>query len=148
MPIWKWAIATYTTPWLSVRIVQPLRLPCWKFAAAGVICLVIQVLPPSRETATLTGSGKELPCELLSNAALHSYTRPKNGLLAALSAQICSLSLKVVELCLDTTTGAIQAFLSPAAAAATLSVRETATASAPLKAFSLRIADRLAVRFA
>src|SRR5438105_15297940 len=96
----------------------------------------------------LAGSGKALPCELLSRVALHSYTPPKHGLLAALSAQICSLSLKVVELCLDTTTGAIQAFFSPAAAPATLSVRETATASAPLKAVSPRIADRFAVRFA
>ena len=43
-----------------------------------------------------------------------------------------SLSLKVAADCLVTTTGGSQASLSPAAAAAALSVRDTATAEPPL----------------
>ena len=65
-----------------------------------------------------------------------------------MSAQICSLSENVVEDCFEITTGSVHALLMPAAAAATLSVRETAIASKPLKAFSLRVAPRFAVRFA
>ena len=60
---------------------------------------------------------------------------PKKGLLEALSAQICSLSANVADDCLETITGSIQAALpatSPAAAVATLSVRDTAMPSAPL----------------
>jgi len=40
---------------------------------------------------------------------------PKNGLEAALSAQICSLSENVVDDCFEITTGACQAEASPAA---------------------------------
>jgi hypothetical protein len=57
---------------------------------------------------------------------------PKFGLVAALSAQMSSLSLKVAADCLDATTGGFQAFLSPAAAAAASSVRDIATADPPL----------------
>ena len=78
--------------------------------------------------------GNALPCELLRNDAQHVYTLPKNGLLAALSAQICSLSENVVFDCRDTITGGVQALLVPAAAACTLSVRDTAIASKPLNA--------------
>jgi hypothetical protein len=60
---------------------------------------------------------------------------PKKRLVAALSAQMSSLSLKVAADCSDTTTGGIHAALPlapPAAAAGTLSVRDTATADGPL----------------
>jgi hypothetical protein len=57
---------------------------------------------------------------------------PKCGLVAALSAQMSSLSLSRAAFWRVTITGSIQAFLSPAAAAATLSVRDTATAELPL----------------
>jgi hypothetical protein len=73
---------------------------------------------------------------------------PKNALEAALSAQICSLSEKVAELCLLAITGGIQAFSLPAAADRTLSVRDTAIASNPLKAGSPKSADTFEVRFA
>jgi hypothetical protein len=56
------------------------------------------------------------------------------------------LSLNVVVDCLEITTGGIQALLAPAAAAVTLSVRETAMASKPLNASSERIALKLLVR--
>ena len=61
--------------------------------------------------------GAALPFSWPTNAAQQTYTLPKNGLDAALSAQICSLSENVVEDCFEMTTGAIQALLSPAAAA-------------------------------
>lgn len=79
---------------------------------------------------------------------------PKNGLEAALSAQTCSLSENVVDDCLLTTTGAQpaapthQALFTPAAAARTSSVRETAIASKPLNACSERAALTFDVRFA
>ena len=76
---------------------------------------------------------------------------PKNLLLAALSAQICSLSEKSAAFCFETMTGAIHAAAPgapPAAAAATLSVRETAIASKPGKAVSERLAEKFEVRFA
>jgi hypothetical protein len=59
---------------------------------------------------------------------------PKNRLLAALSTQIWDLSENVVFDCRDTITGGIQALFVPAAAACTLSVRDTAIASKPLNA--------------
>jgi len=61
---------------------------------------------------------------------------PKCGLVAALSAQICSLSLNVAEACFEAITGGIHALFTPAAAAAMLSVRETAIPSSPLNAVS------------
>ena len=74
---------------------------------------------------------------------------PKKGLADSLSAQICSLSEKIVcETCFETMTGGIQADLSPAPAACALSVRETAIASKPLKAASARVAPKFAVKFA
>src|SRR4051795_11781577 len=52
---------TYALPWLSVRIVQPsVGLRCELFAAA-VICRVVHVSPPSRETATISGAGAAFP---------------------------------------------------------------------------------------
>src|SRR5438270_347841 len=66
----------------------------------------------------------------------------------AMPAQTCSLSENVVEDCRETTTGFVQAFLSFAAAAATLSVRETAIASKPLNTASSRVAPRFEVRLA
>jgi hypothetical protein len=70
---------------------------------------------------------------------------PKKGLLDALSAQICSLSLNVADACLEAITGDIQAFLSPLAAAATSSVRDTAMPSNP---FSPLLPGNPDVRFA
>jgi hypothetical protein len=85
---------------------------------------------------------------LLRNSAQQTYTFPKKELDEALSAQICSLSAKVVEDCLETMTGSFQAFASPPAAAATSSVRETAIASNPLNLCSQRVAPTYEVRFA
>src|SRR3954452_9321927 len=56
----------------------------------------------------------------------------KYGLLSALSAQICSLSEKIVVDCLETSTGFDHALSSPAAAVVMLSVQDTAIASTPL----------------
>src|SRR5205809_951825 len=78
-------------------------------------------------------------------------TLPKNGLDEALSAQICSLSEKVVEDWCATSTGGIQAALPAAVlveAIATSSVRETASASKPLNTSSDRVAPRFAARLA
>ena len=58
---------------------------------------------------------------------------PKNGLEAALSAQMSSLSVSSAAFCLLTITGSIQALWTPAAAACTLSVRDTTAAEAPVK---------------
>ena len=57
---------------------------------------------------------------------------PKNGLDSALSAHTCSLSEKRAEVWWLAITGSLHAALLPFAAAATLSVCETAIASAPL----------------
>jgi hypothetical protein len=96
----------------------------------------------------MRGAGIALPLLSLRNAALQTYTLPKNGLDAALSAQICSLSLNVVDDCFETITGAFQASASPAAAAATLSVRETARATGPLKVSSRFVVAKLTTRLA
>ena len=71
---------------------------------------------------------------------------PKCGLVAALSAQICSLSENVVDDCLETSTGADHAELEPAAAAARSSVCETAIASKPRNVWSERVAPKFDVR--
>src|SRR2546421_1368721 len=139
---------TYTLPWLSVRIVQPSSGWICPLLAAAVTCFCVQVLPPSVEVATISGAGVAFPLSLAPDEAHHTYTRPENMLLDALSAQTCSLSLNVVDDCLESTTGVFQALLSPAAAAVTLSVRETAMASKPLKASSERIALKLLLRLA
>ncbi len=109
---------------------------------AEVTCFCVQVDPPSVDVATSSGCGEALPPLRLRNEARQMYALPKNGLLAALSAQICSLSLNVVDDCLVTITGAIQAVASFAAAAATSSVRETETASKPLN-----VSSRFVLRF-
>src|SRR5436190_2634587 len=141
---------TYAVPWLFVRTVQPsvgFRSPLF---AAGVIWCWLHVFPPSWETPTNSGAGAAFG--LFSwprKDAQQRYTVPKNGLDAALSAQICSLSEKIVcETCFDTITGGIHALLTFAAAAWTLSVRDTAIASKPLKVASSRVAPKFAVRFA
>src|SRR5258708_40240460 len=64
-----------------------------------------------------------------------------------MSAQICSLSENVVELCLEITTGFIQADASPAAAACGLSVREMAIPSKPLNVSSRLAVAKFDVRF-
>src|SRR6058998_1588667 len=106
VPTANWSANTYTTPWLSVRTVQPERpKPCFVLKGlllAAVTCLCVQVSPPSVEVATTSGCGDAFPWLTLRNEARQTYTCPKNGLLAALSAQICSLSLNVVDACLDT----------------------------------------------
>jgi hypothetical protein len=58
---------------------------------------------------------------------------PKCGLDSALSAHNCSLSLNSASFWRVTTTGSIQASLSPAMAPAMSSVRDTAIAPAPAK---------------
>src|SRR5438445_6282317 len=139
---------TYVRPLLSVRIVQPSSGLRWPLLAAAPTAFSVQVLPPSVETATRSCAGAARP--LFSwpwNLAQQMYTLPKNGLDEALSAQICDLSEKVVCDCCETSTGGIHAFLSLAAAAATLSVRDTAIASNPLKAVSERTPLKLDVRF-
>src|SRR5712691_5191120 len=89
----------YTTPWLSVRIAQPLtpnsigpRPP----VPAGVTCLTVQLLPASVDTPIWSGAGKFAGrCwPRLRNCTEQTYTFPKNGLVPALSAQICSLSFE------------------------------------------------------
>src|ERR671924_529134 len=94
---------------------------------AGLTLCVVQVSPPSLETDTNIGEAPT-PWYL----AKHTYTFPKNRLEDALSAQICSLSANVAELCLLTITGVRQAASFPAAALCGLSVRESAIASKPL----------------
>ena len=89
-----------------------------------------------------------LPFSWPRNEAQHTYVVPKYRLEDALSDQICSLSENVVEDCREISTGGIHAALVPAAAACTLSVRETAMASKPLNAASDRVASTLEVRLA
>ena len=98
-------------------------------------CTLVHLLPPSLEVNTSIGVG-ELPClcaALLRKSFAHRYTRPKNGLDWALSAQICSLSKKDVCPCLLLRiTGGFQEFLSATEAAVGLSSRETASPTKPL----------------
>src|SRR3954447_18851367 len=108
---------TYALPWLSVRTVQPSAGLRWPLLAAGLTWCCVQVLPPSRETATCSGAGAALPFSWPTNAAQQTYTLPKNRLDDALSAQICSLSENVVFDCRLIKTGRFQAALTPAAAA-------------------------------
>ena len=74
---------------------------------------------------------------------------PKWALVAALSAQIASLSENVVELCRRSVTiaGSLQALASPEAAAARSSACETAIASKPLNVWSFRSVAKFEVRF-
>src|SRR5215211_2515803 len=116
---------TYTTPSESVRTAQPWRPPVWALLVAALSWRRCQVSPASVERANTTGSGAALPCPEPRKATLQTYTLPKWGLEAALSAQICSLSLNRAAFCLVTSTGSSQAPAFPAAAAATLSVRDT-----------------------
>src|SRR5215211_3886263 len=110
---------------------------------AGLTCLVVHVSPPFLDTDTNIGAA---PAPW--NLAKHTYTLPKNRLEEALSAQICSLSANVAELCLLTITGCRQTASLPAAALWGSSVRETAMASNPLIPGSPRSADTEDVRFA
>ena len=70
---------------------------------AEVTCFCSQVLPPSVERVTTRGAAPEPR-----NWAKQTYTFPKKRLEAASSAQICSLSANVAELCrCDAITGRI-----------------------------------------
>src|SRR6516165_6940995 len=101
-------------------------------AAAEIWCCV-QVAPPSLETATWSAAGRALPFSWPWNLAQQTYTLPKNGLEAALSAQTCDLSEKVVFDCLEITTGGIHELFFRMLPAVGLSIRDTAIASNPLK---------------
>src|SRR5687767_14162364 len=109
-------------------MVQPCRPPVWLLLVAWVSCRTVQLSPPSVERENSTGSDPATPRK----PTLHTYTFPKCALDEALSAHSCSLSLNSAEFCLVTTTGAIQASLSPAIAPARSSERDTAIAAAPL----------------
>src|SRR6516225_900957 len=115
-------------------MVQPSGGLRWPLLAAAEICCCVQVVPPSRETATWRAAGAALPFSWPWNFAQQMYTLPKKGLDAALSAQIWDLSEKVVFDCLDTTTGVIHEPFFEMLSAVGLSMRETAIASNPLKA--------------
>ena len=118
----------------------------FRLFAAGETNRWVQVLPPSEETATSIGAGEALG--LFSwplKDAQQMYTLPKNGLDDALSAHTCSLSENVVDDCIETMTGGIQVGFDPRRATGTLSVRETAIASNPLKVF---LPGKFDVRFA
>ena len=114
-------------PLLSVRTLHAVG-PVKVVGIASKITIGFdQEAPPSVDRATTMGE-LTAPKEVQ-----HAYTLPKKRLLAALSAQIASLSLKVSGVsCLEAMTGIIQAFLSPRAAARTSSVRATAMPSCAL----------------
>src|SRR5215467_7192017 len=78
-------------------MVQPSGGLRWPLLAAAEIWCCVQVAPPSRETATWSAAGAALPFSWPWNIAQQIYTLPKNGLDAALSAQICDLSENVVS---------------------------------------------------
>src|SRR5918912_2374606 len=62
---------TYAAPWLSVRTVQPSSgLRCELLAAAVIWCWV-HVVPPSWDTATISGAGAALPFSCPRNEAQH-----------------------------------------------------------------------------
>src|SRR6185312_9862286 len=104
-------------------MVQPSGgLRCPLLAAAEIWCCV-QVVPP----------GRRCPSPGPGTSPSRRKTLPKNGLEAALSAQTCDLSEKVVFDCLEITTGFIHEFLSRMLLGVGLSMRETAMASNPLK---------------
>ncbi len=126
-----------------MRIAHPWRPPVCALFVAGVSWREAHVLPPSVLRANSTGSLPAVPRK----PTLHTYTFPKNGLDEALSAQICSLSLNSAPFCLVTITGGIHAAfpaVPPAAAAATLSVRDTAIAASPLNALGSNLVAMLA----
>src|SRR5437868_7247691 len=137
---------TYALPKLSVRTVHPSSGFRWLLLAAAPIGWMLHVSPPSDDTPTLSCAGAALPLfSWPAKSAQQTYTVPKKGLKDALSAQICSLSENVVWDWWETMTGGIHAAWSVAAAAA-LSVRDTAIASKPLNAVSERTALKFEVR--
>ena len=91
-----------------------------------------------------------MPCSGPRKDLLHRYTLPKLGLDRALSAHTASLSENRTAFCLDTSTGAFQALLSPDCAAAKFCVsrRDNAMALKPLKLCSLRWVAKFDVRLA
>src|SRR5712691_2892563 len=52
---------TYRLPWLSVRTVQPSGWLLTPLLVAGPTCFCVQVLPPSADRATISGTGAALP---------------------------------------------------------------------------------------
>src|SRR6266851_8191350 len=52
---------TYRLPWLSVRTVQPSGWLLMPLLVAGPTCFCVQVLPPSADRATISGTGAALP---------------------------------------------------------------------------------------
>src|SRR6266851_1581578 len=125
---------TYALPRLSVRMVQPSGGWRWPLLAAAEIWCCVHVVPPSWETATWSAAGAAKGLTSWPwNFAQQMYTLPKKGLDAALSAQICDLSEKVVFDCLETTTGFIHELFLRMLLEVGLSMRETAMASNPLK---------------
>src|SRR5215218_4136964 len=91
---------TETFPALSVRIVQPLaplnRKKGKPDEEPGIFTTVTfdQLSPPSLELATSRVWAFEPTLGPPTYRAKQTYTFPKKSLLAALSAQICSLSTK------------------------------------------------------
>ena len=60
---------TYTLPLLSVRMVQPSGWLLMPLLVAGPTCLHVQVLPPSADRATMSGTGSAGPWLLLRKSA-------------------------------------------------------------------------------
>jgi hypothetical protein len=91
-----------------VRTAEPCRPPIPTLLNDGESCVGGENdAPPSAETETITGSAGS--CSAERNWVQLTYTRPKNGLVASLSAQIDSLSLKLFGLLLVAAmTGALQ----------------------------------------
>src|SRR6516225_3127682 len=115
-------------------MVQPSGGLRWPLLAAAEICCCVQVVPPSRETATWRAAGAALPFSWPWNFAQHTYTLPKKGLDAALSAQIWDLSEKVACDCLEMTTGDIHEPLLRMPVGLGLPMPTPAIASKPWKA--------------
>src|SRR5260370_1453182 len=83
--------------------------------------------------STLGAGARSLRAPAIPSISGRPCTLSKKGLDAALSAQICDLSEKVVFDCLETTTGVIHELFFRMLLEVGLSMRETAMASNPLK---------------
>jgi hypothetical protein len=113
IPTANWFANTYTTPWLSVRTVHPERPnPCLVLNGlllAEVTCFEVHVDPPSVDGGHDQWLRRRHALAQAPEGGQADVDVPKKGLLAALSAQIWSLSLNVVDDCLVAITGACQA---------------------------------------